>query len=121
LKFRLTKTQRQTGAEKNRTGAIYNVTTGAGGLQEFTPPAPLQAGVWNDMEATVKSDRFTVSVNGQQTTDFTNPKSQVVLDPPGFPLSARGLKAADSPLSGYIGVQAHTGNVSFKNIRIKRL
>ena len=109
------------GADKHRTGAIYNVPTGAGGLQAFTPPAPLQAGAWNDMEITVKGDRYTVSLNGQQTTDFTNPKSPLVLDPPGLPLSGRGLKAVDSPLSGYIGIQAHTANVSFKNIRIKRL
>jgi len=31
------------------------------------------------------------------------------------------LAFSEDPLSGYIGIQAHTGNVAFKNIRIKRL
>jgi len=33
----------------------------------------------------------------------------------------RGSKFSEDPLSGYIGVQAHTGNVAFRNIRIRRL
>ncbi|MFL9905712.1 family 16 glycoside hydrolase [Paraburkholderia sp. RL17-337-BIB-A] len=109
------------GADKHRTGAIYNVPTGPGGMQLFTPAKPLQAGAWNDMEITVSNDRYTVALNGTQTSDFTNPKNQTVTDAPGLPLSTRGLKVSDDALSGYIGIQAHTGNVSFRNIRIKRL
>jgi hypothetical protein len=40
---------------------------------------------------------------------------------PGLPLRLRRLAFSEDPLSGYIGIQAHTGNVAFKNIRIKRL
>jgi choline dehydrogenase-like flavoprotein len=109
------------GADKHRTGAVYNVPTGSGGLQSFTAAPALTPGGWNDMEITVRNHRYTVSINGQQTTDFTNPRSDLVTDPPGLPLKLRGLPASENPLSGYIGVQAHTANVAFRNIRIKRL
>jgi len=97
------------------------VPTGPGGLQNFTAAALLNVGDWNDMEITVKNHRYTVSINNSQTTDFINPRNNVVTDAPGLPLRLRGSKFSEDPLSGYIGVQAHTGNVAFRNIRIKRL
>ena len=109
------------GADKHRTGAVYNVPTGPGGLQNFTAASALKPGAWNDVEITVKNHRYTVSINNTQTTDFTNPRNNVVTDAPGLPLRLRGLAFSEDPLSGYIGIQAHTGNVAFKNIRIKRL
>jgi choline dehydrogenase-like flavoprotein len=109
------------GADKHRTGAVYNVPTGPGGLQNFTAAAPLNLGDWNDMEITVKNHRYTVSINNDQTTDFINPRNDIVTDAPGLPLRLRGSTFSEDPLSGYIGVQAHTGNVAFRNIRIKRL
>jgi len=109
------------GADKHRTGAVYNVPTGPGELQKFTAPSALNPGNWNDMEITVRNHRYTVSINNKQTTDFTNPRNNVVTDGPGLPLRLRGLAFSEDPLSGYIGIQAHTGNVAFKNIRIKRL
>jgi hypothetical protein len=45
------------GADKHRTGAIYNVPTTPAGMQNFTSAAPLQVGVWNDMEISVSADR----------------------------------------------------------------
>ena len=109
------------GADKHRTGAVYNVPTGPGGLQNFTAPSGLNPGNWNDVEITVGNHRFTVSINNKQTTDFTNPRNNLVTDTPGLPLRLRGLALSEDPLSGYIGIQAHTGNVAFRNIRIKRL
>src|SRR5262249_50112550 len=109
------------GADKHRTGAVYNVPTGPGGLQNFAPASFLKPGDWNDVEITAKNHRYTVSINNKQTTDFTNPRSNIVTDAPGLPLRLRGLTFSEDPLSGYIGVQAHTGNVAFRNIRIKRL
>jgi hypothetical protein len=109
------------GADKHRTGAVYNVPTGPGGLQNFMAAAPLNLGDWNDMEITVKNHRYTVSINNNQTTDFFNPRNDIVTDEPGLPLRLRGSAFSEDPLSGYIGVQAHTGNVAFRNIRIKRL
>lgn len=109
------------GADKHRTGAVYNVPTGPGGLQNFMAAAPLNLGDWNDMEITVKNHRYTVSINNNQTTDFFNPRNDIVTDEPGLPLRLRGSAFSEDPLSGYIGVQAHTGNVAFRDIRIKRL
>ncbi len=109
------------GADKHRTGAVYDVPTGPGGLQNFSPASNLKPGDWNDMEIVVKKHRYTVSINGKQTTDFTNPRNNVVTVTPGLPLKQRGSSFSEDPLSGYIGLQAHTGNISFRNIRIKRL
>jgi choline dehydrogenase-like flavoprotein len=109
------------GADKHRTGAVYNVPTGPGGLQNFTPAAPLTTGVWHDMEITVRNHHYTAAINNAQTTDFTNPRNDLVTAAPGLPLKLRGLAFSEDPLSGYIGVQAHTANVAFRNIRIKRL
>jgi 3-keto-disaccharide hydrolase len=90
-------------------------------LQSFTAPSVLNPGSWNDVEITVRNHRYTVSINNQQTTDFTNPRNNLVTDTPGLPLKSRGLPFSEEPLSGYIGIQAHTGNVAYRNIRIKRL
>jgi Domain of Unknown Function (DUF1080)/GMC oxidoreductase len=109
------------GADKHRTGAVYNVPTGPGGLQSFTAPSVLNPGSWNDVEITVRNHRYTVSINNEQTTDFTNPRNNLVTDTPGLPLRLRGLAFSEDPLSGYIGIQAHTGTVAFRNIRLKRL
>ena len=73
------------------------------------------------MEITVKNHRYTVSINNTQTTDFINPRNNVVTDAPGLPLRLRGSTFSEDPLSGYIGVQVHTGNVAFRNICLKRL
>src|SRR5713101_3352730 len=104
-----------------RTSTVYNVPTGSGGLQNFTPGASPKPGNWNDMEIAVRKHRFTVSINNKQTTDFSNPRNDIVTDPPGLPLKMRGSSFVEDPLSGYLGVQAHTANVAFRNIRIKRL
>ncbi len=109
------------GADKHRTGAVYNVPTGPGGLQSFTPAGNLKPGDWNEMEITVKKHRYTVSINNKQITDFTNPRNNVITDAPGLPLKMRGSSFSEDALSGYLGVQAHTANVAFRNIRIQRL
>jgi choline dehydrogenase-like flavoprotein len=109
------------GADKHRTAAIYNVPTGPGELQNYKPGPALQPRQWHDMEITVRGNQYTVLLNGIQTTDFVNPRNNVVTDAPGLPLRLRGLSVSEDPTSGYIGIQAHTGNVAFRKIRIKRL
>jgi hypothetical protein len=42
-----------------------------------------------------------------------------VAEVPGLALKKRGLPSSEDPLSGYIGVQAHTGHIAFRNMRIK--
>ena len=88
------------GANKFRTGAIYDVDNQSFSLQPAKP-----AGEWNDYEIRVQGHRFTVFLNGQQVTDFTN------TDP------NRG-----QPANSHIGLQIHPGSrVAFRDIQMKAL
>jgi len=95
------------GADKHRTGAIYDVETGpAPGQQQYARGSSLQPGEWNDYEIQVAGNDYTVLLNGFRTSAFAN------TDP------TRGLPASIDPNSGFIGLQTHTGAVSFRAIRI---
>ena len=63
-------------------------------------------GEWNDCEIEVIGDTFTVRLNEQEITTFTNPDT------------LRGRSPENDPESGYIGLQAHIGCVAFRNIRV---
>ena len=95
------------GADMHRTGAIYAIPIGAAaGQQTYARGSSLQPGEWNDCEITVAGENYTLTLNGFQTANFTN------TDP------NRGRPASQDPLSGFIGLQSHTGAVSFRAIRI---
>jgi len=96
------------GADMHRTGAVYAVPIGgAAGQQAFARGSSLQPGEWNDYEITVTGDTYTVVLNGFTTSTFTNNDS------------TRGRAASQDPLSGFIGLQTHTGAVSFRAVRVK--
>jgi choline dehydrogenase-like flavoprotein len=98
------------GADKHRTGAIYDVDVGAGnGNQNYRRGSALEPGEWNDYEVAVTGDTYTVKLNGYQTSTFTNTDA------------ARGLPSSSDPLSGFVGLQNHPvpGRVSFRAVRIK--
>jgi hypothetical protein len=100
------------GADKHRTGAIYDVEVGAGaGKQTYHRGSALEPGEWNDYEIAVSGDTYTVRLNGYQTASFTNTDA------------GRGLPASGDPRSGFLGLQNHPapGRVSFRAIRIKPL
>jgi Domain of Unknown Function (DUF1080)/GMC oxidoreductase len=113
---------------KHRTGAIYDVSAGdvVNGVMEpkeqnFTPFDVLQPGAWYEFEIEVQKDSYTVRmgrfVQGRATafqpvTSFTKPAGK-------YP--KRGLSASTDPHSGYIGIQAHSGGVAFRAIRIRAL
>jgi hypothetical protein len=89
-----------TGAEKFRTGAIYDVDNQTFSLQPANP-----AGQWNDYEIRVQGDRYTVFLNGAQVTDFTNTNPN---------------RGRETP--AYIGLQIHPGSrIAFRNIQAKAL
>jgi hypothetical protein len=103
---------RPNGLDRNRTSAIYDIPAGENGdppLQDFTRAPDLVPGAWNSLEIAVHGDTYTVTLNGVRTTEFVN------LD------EARGQSSAENPASGYVGVQAHSGRVAFRNIRVKPL
>lgn len=87
----------------HRTGAIYNEPSQTLSLQAARPP-----GQWNEFEIRVQAQTYTVSLNGVQVTAFTNPHA------------GRGLPSAPGAPS-FIGLQTHTGRVSFRDIRVKAL
>ncbi|HEV3485699.1 MAG TPA: DUF1080 domain-containing protein, partial [Vicinamibacterales bacterium] len=89
------------GADKFRTGAIYDVDDQAFSLKPARP-----AKQWNDYEIRVQGNRFTVFLNGEQVTDFTN------TDP------NRGQPNGPT----FIGLQIHPGSrIAFRNIQYKAL
>ncbi|TMR90090.1 family 16 glycoside hydrolase [Nonomuraea basaltis] len=101
---------RPRGEDRHRTGAVYDIEVGTGaGQQAYNRAAPLVPGQWTDCEIEVRGNSYTVRVNGLQTTTLSN-------QDPG-----RGKAAADEPHSGFIGLQAHTGRVAFRNILIKEV
>jgi choline dehydrogenase-like flavoprotein len=100
------------GADKHRTGAIYDIEVGTGaGKQSYRRGSALEPGEWNDYEIAVVGDTYTVRLNGYETAAFTN-------DDP-----ARGRPASSDAHSGFVGLQTHPapGRVSFRAVRIKRL
>ncbi len=62
-------------------------------------------GKWNDYEIRVRGQDYTVLLNGQQATTFTD------TDP------GRGMPTT-AEVPAYLGLQAHTGRVWFRRIRI---
>jgi hypothetical protein len=69
-------------------------------------------GEWNDYEIRVEGQTYTVLLNGAQVTRFVFSGDPAVPD--------RGLPSAPGA-PRYIGLQAHTGLVSFRDIRIAPL
>jgi choline dehydrogenase-like flavoprotein len=99
---------RNDGADLHRTGAVYAIPVGgAVGQQAFARASSLQPGEWNDYEIKVVGDTYTVALNGLQTAAFTNNDM------------SRGRAASQDPLSGFIGLQTHTGAVSFRAVRVR--
>jgi choline dehydrogenase-like flavoprotein len=97
----------------NRTGAIYKVKPfgTAPGQQNYTNNQRLAAGIWHTFEIKVTDRTYEVLLNGKPSTTFT-------ADPTGPNEKFRGRKKSEDPDSGFIGLQVHTGNVAFANIRI---
>jgi choline dehydrogenase-like flavoprotein len=99
---------RPDGADLHRTGAVYAIPIGGGaGQQAFARGSSLRPGEWNDYEITAAGDIYTIVLNGFQTAVFTNS------DP------MRGRPASQDARSGFIGLQSHTGAVSFRAVRAK--
>jgi choline dehydrogenase-like flavoprotein len=94
---------RPDGLDIHRTGAIYNEPGQTPTLQTARPP-----GEWNEFEIRVQGQSYTVLLNGAQVTQFQNPHAD------------RGLPSTPGSPS-FVGLQAHTGRVAFRNIRFKAL
>lgn len=88
------------GASQHSTGAIYGEPN-----QTFNLQPALPVGQWNDYECRVQGQTYTILLNGAQVTQFNNPNA------------GRGLPSRlDAP--SFVGLQAHTGTVAFRNIEL---
>ena len=100
---------RPDGAGIHRTGAIYKLAA--------PDPSRLEVGnvgEWNRYEITVRGNRYTIVLNGQEVTrfDFT----------PGS--DAQFPKRALAPTETeprFVGLQTHTGRVRFRRIQWRAL
>jgi choline dehydrogenase-like flavoprotein len=93
-----------------RTGAIYKIKTlGTGpGQQDYKNTQNLAARQWHNFEIDVNGQDYIVRLNGQEATRFQRSNTD-----------QRGKPPSVDPNSGFIGLQTHTGNVAFANVRIK--
>lgn len=110
-------------AEKHRTGTIYNVPTGQGGEpqeQTFNAGPILQPAIWYEFEIRVSGDKYSVALGTVGASPTVHQPISSFEKPPGR-YQDRGLAPTANNSSGYIGVQAHTGKVAFRHIRLKKL
>jgi choline dehydrogenase-like flavoprotein len=102
----------------HRTGAIYAIPTGNGANQQaYTLPpllqTGLQAGTWYEIQIEVVGQVYKTAIRDLNSSQFQKITSYTNKD------AYRGKPKAVDPHSGYIGLQAHTGRVAYRNIRIK--
>jgi hypothetical protein len=91
------------GAPWHRTGALYGQQN-----QQFSLQPARPVGQWNSYEIQVQGQSYTVFLNGLQVSHYENPDLN------------RGLPTTPTAPS-YFGLQAHTGRVAFRHIRIHAL
>jgi hypothetical protein len=96
-----------------RTGAIYKIQSlGTGpGQQDYKNNQNLTAERWHSYEIEVSNQDYIVRLNGQEASRFRRSATDTV----------RGNPPSVDPNSGFIGLQTHTGNVAFANVRIKAM
>jgi choline dehydrogenase-like flavoprotein len=91
------------GLDLHRTGAVYGEPD-----QELNPQPALPLGQWNTYEIRVQGQTYTVHLNGMRVSRFHNEHA------------GRGAPSKPNAPS-FVGLQAHTGGVAFRNIRLAAL
>jgi hypothetical protein len=105
LEVQIDELARPDGADDHRTGAIYDEP-----MQAFTRRVARPVGEWNQFEIHARGQDYAVWLNGELVTTY------VFGGDPAHPGRAQPT-TADDPR--YIGLQAHTGQVAFRNIQIR--
>ncbi|HWZ45345.1 MAG TPA: family 16 glycoside hydrolase [Candidatus Saccharimonadales bacterium] len=109
FEVQIDETARPDGADKHRTGAIYNIPTegpSGVGVQKYHRTSPLRVGAWNEYEIEVVDQTYNVRLNGVLAATFHNTDAY------------RGKPNSADPDSGFIGFQCESGRVAFRNVRI---
>ncbi|HWC10135.1 MAG TPA: family 16 glycoside hydrolase [Acidimicrobiales bacterium] len=114
--------------DKHRTGAIYDVPTGqvVNGQaepqhQKYTAGPVLQPHRWYEYDIEVVGDQYTVQLGEVQEGQATAFQQVTTFKKPAGKYVGRGMPASAGESSGYLGVQAHSGPVAFRHIRIRKL
>jgi hypothetical protein len=110
--------------EKHRTGAVYNIPSGQGSEpkeQNYKPGPVLQPKQWYEFEIEVTGDAYMVRLGEVKEGQPTAYQDITAFTKPAGKYANRGLAPTPDNSSGYIGVQAHSEKVAFRNIRIKRV
>jgi choline dehydrogenase-like flavoprotein len=92
---------------RHKTGAIYQ-KTGDNLPQDRVAHELVPLGKWQEFEITANGNRLEVNLNGATITKFTNTQQ------------GRGVPST-SAAPTFIGLQSHTGTVSFRDIRFKAI
>lgn len=101
---------RPDGRDLHRTGAIYGEPTQTYARQDARP-----VGEWNEFRVRVVGSSYLVLLNGVEVSRFVHVPGANPVDPP-----TRGLPGT-SETPRFFGLQAHTGTVRFRNIRLRSL
>lgn len=112
---------------KNRTGAIYDIPAGdmlSDGTMDpveqiYTPFDILQPSTWYECEVEVNGDSYTVRMGQPMGGQASGYRTVASFAKPAGKYLDRGLPPSADAHSGYIAIQAHTGAVRFRNIRIR--
>jgi len=102
FEIQIDETGRPNGAPEHTTGAVY------GQMQDFTRVVARTPGEWNQFTIRAEGQVYTVLLNGQQVSRFTNT------------LPERGLPGTEMT-PAFVGLQTHSGSPRFRNIRIRPL
>jgi choline dehydrogenase-like flavoprotein len=116
FEFQIDEEARPNGADIHRTGAVYNIPLGtAGGQQDYSRGPAIQAGRWYDYEVKVTGQDYTTRLKEADLPESAFELVTTFKNVDGY----RGKTPTQDEHSGYVGIQAHTGLVKFRNIRIK--
>jgi hypothetical protein len=107
LEVQIDETARPDGAGVHRTGAFYELPG-----QVLSPRAARPPGEWNDYVIRARGSELSVDLNGQRVATLTYAGDA------SRPL--RGLASLPGA-PRFIGLQSHTGGVSFRRVRLRRV
>jgi hypothetical protein len=93
----------------NSSGSLYRY---AGPTANPVKPAP----EWNAVEVECVGPRIKVTMNGQQVLDADQSKlTDLAKKPAGAPAPK------DKPLTGYVSLQSHSGQVEFRKVQLREI
>ena len=111
--------------DRHRTGALYDIPAGQviNGVaepseQKFTPGPVLLPAHWYELEIDVRKDVYVVRMRDAQAAGSAFQQVSRFQKPAGK-YKDRGLAASSDSHSGYIGLQAHSTAVAFRQIQVK--